>query len=100
MGPGPELAKGRGKRFTESSRELHGKGVNASAVNPVMFLLLVWLLFYPSGPEKLFPFTGRFTESSRSFTDAGESAISIYLHGDLHGSFTDLHGCLFFETEK
>ena len=34
----PELAKGRGKRFTESSRELHGKGVNASAVKPVMFL--------------------------------------------------------------
>ena len=26
----PELAKGRGKRFTESSRELHGKGVKVS----------------------------------------------------------------------
>ena len=28
-----------------------------------------------------------------------ESAMSFYLHGDLHGSFTDLQGCLFFETE-
>ena len=41
LGPGPELARGGGKCFTESSRELHGKGVNTSAVNPVMFLDLV-----------------------------------------------------------
>ena len=41
LGPGPELARSGGKCFTESSRELHGKGVNTSAVNPVLFLYLV-----------------------------------------------------------
>ena len=43
-------------------------------------------------------FMDTFTEPSRIFTDAGKSWLRIYLHGYLHGTSTDLHGCGTFES--
>ncbi len=52
-------------------------------------------------PLKKYPlhlcFTDSFTEPSRTFTDAGNSTLYFLLHGDLHGTFTDLHGCTVFK---
>ena len=87
--------------FTVSSRSFTDCGV--FALTPFSPLTPFYPASYPRlspfGPACVLPFTNSITESSRSFTDAGESAMSIHLHGDLHGSFTELHGCLFFETE-
>ena len=129
------MERGRGKRFTGSSRELHRKGVKISI--PIARLSTPGTTSIPTAPSMshpprptaatmsplyvttlrcLHPYVCE-TPSSRTMRKAHSNTsqfrfeschvsaprlvliftplalTAIYLHGGLHGIFTELHGC-------
>ena len=102
QGPCSHLATKYGKSFTGPSRNLHGITVTflGCLLGPkwVRRATIDLQEELAKSYRRTLSFTGTLAGPSRIFTDAGNEQVPCHLHGYLHGTFTDLHGCGVFES--